>query len=64
MSEDKERNCQLDLQCPNCQAVIKRKYGLPAILYTCKCGKDWILSLGNLVSREEFFTRADAEHGI
>jgi len=51
-----------ELLCPKCGEKLDRKLGLPGVILTCKCGKDWVLCLGKLISREEFHVRADAEH--
>jgi len=49
--------------CPTCKIPIERNYGLPGVVGKCKsCGKEFIEMLGKLVSRQEYFQRADAEH--
>jgi len=53
----------LKIICPDCGATIERKLGLPALLYECICGKDWIMCLGRLVSRQEFHETADNFNG-
>ncbi len=41
--------------CPECNIEIERKYGLPALVYTCvKCNKEYVKCLGRLMPKKEF----------
>ena len=53
-----------ELTCPGCGQKLDRKFGLPGVVLTCKCGKEWILCLGKLVNRKEFHETADLWHGV
>jgi len=51
-----------DLLCPKCSTKIEREYGISAVLYRCpKCDEEWVMCLGELITREEFHQRAADE---
>ena len=51
------------IRCPDCGKIMKKRVGAPAELYECACGKDWVMCLGKLVTRQEFHQTADIYNG-